>query len=50
VEFEGMGNIGAGSVSHAKDRAAHLTFAVVSKSPDIKANENSHTKTTDIQN
>ena len=36
--------------SHAEDRAAHLTFAVVSKSPDIKSKGNSHTKTTDIQN
>jgi len=36
--------------SHTEDRAAYLTFAVVSKSSDIKANENSQTKTTDIQN
>jgi hypothetical protein len=42
--------MGAESRSHTEDRAAHLTFAVVSKSSDIKANENSHTKTTDIQN
>ena len=45
-----MGNNKEAGGSHAKDRATHLTFAFVSKSPDIKANENSHTKTTDIQN
>ncbi len=42
--------MGAESRSHSEDSATHLTFAVVSKSLDIKSKGNSHTKTTDIQN